>query len=385
MEMEVIILAWYILVETQSVFLLTVYGALNFGGTLISPILGTVSDRVGPRRLLTLTRLYYAANALAIMALAIAGLLAPTIVLILVGLMGLIRPSDQGLRTALIADFMPTAFLTHSLGLSRLTSDSARAAGALAGAALAALLGMEAAYMAIAILYLLGALLTARVETVGRHADPVIAATSPPAWRELMEGLVYIRSKPSLIAIILLVLLFNFTAFPITNGLFPYIAREVYHVDQTGLGYIVATLSIGAMLGGVIVGNARLSTKIARLMVTAALIWHALLLIFVQVASLVPALPLLFIIGIAQSLAMIALTVLLVRELDVRFRGRVMGVRMLAIYTLPLGLMLSGVLIEWIGFAATGSIYAGLGLIFTALIAFLWRSDFWRRNEDSEL
>ncbi len=69
MEMEVIILAWYILVETQSVFLLTVYGALNFGGTLISPILGTVSDRVGPRRLLTLTRLYYAANALAIMAL----------------------------------------------------------------------------------------------------------------------------------------------------------------------------------------------------------------------------------------------------------------------------------------------------------------------------
>ncbi len=44
MEMEVIILAWYILVETESVLLLTVYGALNFGGTLISPILGTVSD-----------------------------------------------------------------------------------------------------------------------------------------------------------------------------------------------------------------------------------------------------------------------------------------------------------------------------------------------------
>jgi hypothetical protein len=43
--------------------------------------------------------------------------------------------------------------------------------------------------------------------------------------------------------------------------------------------------------------------------------------------------------------------------------------------------MLSGVLIEWIGFAATASIYAGSGLILTALIAFLWRSHFRQRND----
>ena len=31
------------------------------------------------------------------------------------------------------------------------------------------------------------------------------------------------------------VLLFNLFAFPLTNGLLPYVAREIYHVDQTGL------------------------------------------------------------------------------------------------------------------------------------------------------
>ena len=37
-------------------------------------------------------------------------------------------------------------------------------------------------------------------------------------------------------AIIWLVLLFNLFAFPLTNGLLPYVARDVYHVDQSGPG-----------------------------------------------------------------------------------------------------------------------------------------------------
>ena len=39
-EMETLILGWYVLVETNSVLLLTVYGALLYVGTLISPIIG---------------------------------------------------------------------------------------------------------------------------------------------------------------------------------------------------------------------------------------------------------------------------------------------------------------------------------------------------------
>ena len=44
-------------------------------------------------------------------------------------------------------------------------------------------------------------------------------------------------------------LLFNFTAFPLTNGLLPYVARDVYHIDQTGLGYLIASVAFGALLG----------------------------------------------------------------------------------------------------------------------------------------
>ena len=43
--------------------------------------------------------------------------------------------------------------------------------------------------------------------------------------------------------------------------------------------------------------------------------------------------------GACQSTSMLALSMLLLRSSDQRFRGRIMGVRMLAIYTLPLGLL----------------------------------------------
>ena len=37
-EMEILILGWYVLVETGSVLLLTLYGALLYVGTLIAPM-----------------------------------------------------------------------------------------------------------------------------------------------------------------------------------------------------------------------------------------------------------------------------------------------------------------------------------------------------------
>jgi len=65
-----------------------------------------------------------------------------------------------------------------------------------------------------------------------------------------------------------------------------------------------------------------------------------------------------------------------------RFRARVMGVRTLAVYGLPLGLMASGGLIERVGFPATISLYCAIGLVFTALIATRWRASVWHAVTD---
>jgi hypothetical protein len=58
--METLILGWFVLVESGSVVQLTIFGALMYGGTLLSPVLGTVGDRLGLRRVLTAMRASYA-------------------------------------------------------------------------------------------------------------------------------------------------------------------------------------------------------------------------------------------------------------------------------------------------------------------------------------
>jgi hypothetical protein len=87
--------------------------------------------------------------------------------------------------------------------------------------------------------------------------------------------------------------------------------------------------------------------------------------------------------GFVQNVAMIAMTAILLAEAGDRFRGRVMGVRMLAVYGLPLGLMASGVLIERIGFPLTIGALTTIGLTFTILIGVRWRASLWHRRRSA--
>ena len=48
-EMEILILGWYVIVETQSVLSLTLFASLQWLGTLLAPYLGALGDRFGRR------------------------------------------------------------------------------------------------------------------------------------------------------------------------------------------------------------------------------------------------------------------------------------------------------------------------------------------------
>jgi hypothetical protein len=69
--------------------------------------------------------------------------------------------------------------------------------------------------------------------------------------------------------------------------------------------------------------------------------------------------------------------VILMRTASAHLRGRVMGVRMMVIYGLPLGLLAAGSLIDLVGYSATGTLYATSGLIAMMAIALHWRTDLW--------
>lgn len=379
-EVENLVLGWYILTETGSVLLLTVLASLNYAGTLIAPVLGMVGDRVGHRDLLAVMRFAYTALASSIMTLALTGHLSPFNVMIIVSIMGLIRPSDLGVRGALLADIMPVEQLVGAISVSRTTQDTARIAGALTGTSLFAVLGIGYAYVAIACLYLTAAvLMTCMARPPTHQSMPEHAADELPGsslLRDLKEGIVYAWSGPGMRAALCVAFLVNLSAFPFTNGLLPYVASEIFHTDQAGLGYLSASFAFGSLAGSITLSLTS-GVRIARLMIGATLSWYAMLLVFIALKSMPAAMLCLVLAGMSQSLSMIAAAVILMRTASARYRGRVMGVRMMVIYGLPVGLLAAGSLIDLIGYGATGSLYAISGLIAMAAIALHWRADLW--------
>jgi predicted MFS family arabinose efflux permease len=378
-EMETLILGWYVLVETGSVLLLTLFASLGYIGTLIAPMFGVAGDRIGHRDLLAMMRAVYAVLAATLMTLILTGHQGPLYVFIIAMLMGLVRPSDLGVRGALVATVMPHDLLIGAISVSRTTMDTARIAGALSGAGLFAALGMGPAYMAIVSLYIAATVLTLCV-VAPRKPHPIDAATGIASrhspLRDLTEGVAYVWTSPRMRAAMWVAFLVNLTAYPLSNGLLPYIARTIYGTNQTGLGYLSASFAIGSLAGSIalsLIGGIR----VARLMIASTVLWYATLLVFVQMQTVPTAIACLLLAGFSQSLAMISIAVILMRAASERFRGRVMGVRMMVIYGLPLGLLAAGSLIDEIGFAATGTLYAAAGLALMLAIVLNWRADLW--------
>ena len=152
--------------------------------------------------------------------------------------------------------------------------------------------------------------------------------------------------------------LVNLTAYPFTGSLLPYIARNVHHTDQTGLGYMSASFAFGALAASMVLSNIG-GVKLARLMIVSTAIWYVLLIVFAHMQTMPTAIACLVMAGFAQSFSMITLAVILLRTAGERFRGRVMGVRMMAIYSLPIGLLIAGPLDRADGICADGDDLCG--------------------------
>ncbi len=417
LEMETLILGWYVLVESGSVVLLTLFGALMYVGTLLAPLMGTLGDRLGLRRMLAGMRFSYAALATVILWLAATQQLEPSRVLAVAFVVGLIKPTDIGMRTALVGASVPPAQLVAAMGISRTTQDSARIGGALAGAGFMASFGLASAYVAITALYVLGAVLTQRSGRPAQgahhapglpnetpHAQAPIPASEPPsrsalaahastvpaavpggapaasAWRDLKDGLLYVWRTPALRAAMALAALVNLCLFPFSGGLMPYIAKDVFQLDQRGLGWLVASYAAGALMGSLALSAWGERLRPGRTMLVGCVLWHLSLLCLAWPVSVGAATALFLAAGLNQSLSMVSLSIILMRLTQPQLRGRIMGVRMLAIYTLPIGLLGAGALIPRWSFQGVVSLYVGLGLCLTTWIAWAWRHELWSAN-----
>ncbi|MCH8308965.1 MAG: MFS transporter [Chloroflexi bacterium] len=374
-QVEFLVLAWYILQETDSPLLLGVYGALRFTGTLLSPIYGVMVDRYDRRKLILLTRTVFFANSGVLLTLALTDVLMVWHVFVLAGVAGMGRAFDTIVRQTVIPDIVPASGLMNGVALTRTGRDIMQIVGPLIGGYLLTAWGIGITYIAVIGLYAVGVALAFKLKSL----MAVETARGPSVVANIREALGYVRRQEVILALLLLAFLVNLTGFPLNQGLMPVFARDVLDVGATGLGQLLGAYAAGSMLASVTLAALPVIHRPGRMIVLGAVGWHFAMMFVAFSQWFGPSLILLALTGVSQSVAMVTMSMTILSATSPEVRGRVMGLRSLAVYGLPIGLLLSGALADGSSVKVALIVNASVGIIFAVVIA-VSLSELWRHH-----
>ena len=368
MEMEIIVLAIFVLRDTNSPLLVGLIGAVKFAGTLFGPLYGLMVDRFNRKLLQVGVRVFGVALAITLTTLIITDKLELWHAYAIVTAGSMVRMLDLILIQTLTADAVPSHALHGAIGLSRSTLDGARVVGSIVGGTLLELLGLDWAYITITVLYLMATITAIKIDSRPVKTDSETASI----WRGFKEGLHYIKESPLLPGLIFFSFLIEFTAFPLVNGLMAVIGSDLYNQNGTGIGLLAAIASAGALSGAALLGIKQSVINPGRIMIFGSITWHALMLLLALTPPLWLFTVLLLLWGFSGGITFVAMVVALLRTAPEKVRGRVMGIRSLGIYGLSLGLLFGGWISQEAGPATMIGVLGGIGLSATLIAVIKW-------------
>ena len=368
MEMEIIVLAIFVLRDTNSPLLVGLIGAVKFAGTLLGPLYGLMVDRFNRKLLQVGVRVFGVALAITLTTLIITDKLELWHAYAIVTAGSMVRMLDLILIQTLTADAVPAHALHGAIGLSRSTLDGARVVGSIVGGTLLELLGLDWAYITITVLYLMATITAIKIDSRPVKTDSETASI----WRGFKEGLHYIKENPLLPGLIFFSFLIEFTAFPLVNGLMAVIGSDLYNQNGTGIGLLAAIASAGALSGAALLGIKQSVINPGRIMILGSITWHALMLLLALTPPLWFFTVLLLFWGFSGGITFVAMVVALLRTAPAKARGRVMGIRSLGIYGLSLGLLFGGWISQEAGPATMIGVLGGIGLSATLIAVIKW-------------
>ncbi|MDP6961729.1 MAG: MFS transporter [Dehalococcoidia bacterium] len=368
MEMEIIVLAIFVLRDTNSPLLVGLIGAVKFAGTLFGPLYGLMVDRFNRKLLQVGVRVFGVALAMTLTTLIITDKLELWHAYAIVTAGSMVRMLDLILIQTLTADAVPSHALHGAIGLSRSTLDGARVVGSIVGGTLLELLGLDWAYITITVLYLMATITAIKIDSRPVKTDSETASI----WRGFKEGLHHIKESPLLPGLIFFSFLIEFTAFPLVNGLMAVIGSDLYNQNGTGIGLLAAIASAGALSGAALLGIKQSVINPGRIMILGSITWHALMLLLALTPPLWLFTVLLLLWGFSGGITFVAMVVALLRTAPAKTRGRVMGIRSLGIYGLSLGLLFGGWISQEAGPATMIGVLGGIGLSATLIAVIKW-------------
>jgi len=368
--MELIVLSWLILEISSSPLLVGLYGALRFMGTIMSPIFGVIVDKFDRKMLLVLIRGSFALNGIVILCITFAGFLTTTAILIMAGFLGLSKTFDMVIRQSILPAVVGNKNLNNAVALSRAGGDVTQMIGPIVGGVVLAFLSVKVSYGIIVGLYFISLFCAINIGKVSVKSS----VGTLNVINNFKIGMQFVRQTPVVAGFLVLAVIINLATFPIYFGLISVLAKEVFDSTSTGLGFMMGSYSCGAVLGSLIAGGRDGSGKTGRFSIGGTVLWSGAIILLALVPNFVSSLPVLFLAGLGQSLCTVAIAMMLLSLTPDNLRGRVMGLRQLAVYSLPLGLLISGTIAEMWGVKVAIFLDGLMGILLVMGCVAIWPS-----------
>ena len=358
---------WLVLELTNRPFYLGLVSlAFALPMIFLPPVGGALSDRVDKLMLLRVVETLQACNALLLAILTLTGLVTVwyIIAVAFVGatLLAVANPNRQALLPSLVGrdDFM------SAISLNSAVFTGAALVGPALGGSLLGAIGSGGLFLINAASY--GVVLIATLLMRGLDTRPQQRSESG-FWGDVTEGLRYVFSTRLLLLLITVSTLSGLLgrSYP---SLLPVFARDEWHVGAQGYGWLLSAPGAGALIGAfglAFFGEVRHK---GRLLLGSLLAFALLLVLFAYSPLYWPAVGLLLIVGVLNSLFGTIIATLIQTNAPGRLRGRAMSVYTITVIGIPsLGAMGTATIAEAVGARnAVGIAAAALALVTLALL-----------------
>lgn len=346
--LQLVAQGWLVLQMTNSAFLIGLVSAIGLAPILILSLVGgVIIDHFPKKYILLFTQTASMILAFILGILTVTGHINIYEIMILAFLLGVVNALDSPTRQAYVSELVDKPALTSAIALNSGIYNAARIIGPGIAGLLIAWVGTGGAFIMNGVSYIavIIALLCIKTSTSVEH-------TGVQPLKAIQEGLQYAWRHEVIRNILLYLSVVSIFAWSYT-AIMPVIAKQAFHADASGLGYLYAATGVGAICATFFVSA--WSGKISKLfMIIAGNMMFALsIFLFTCMQNFIFSLVCLFFAGFGLLTISACLNTSVQSRVEESFRGRVMSIYVLVyVGFMPFGSLEVGFLTEQFGWTA---------------------------------
>ena len=296
-RMEMLILAWLILEETESVFQLALIMVFHhLPRPFLSMPAGLIADRFNRHRILLAARSLNLLTATSICILIVSDTIQPWHALAVPFVHGIAQSFEDPSRRTSIFDIVGQGRVVNAMSLEMVANTSGKLAGPILAGVLLALVGFTGAYSVVLLVHLLGLGLLVPVKIPRSQGS----TGGEPVWSSLVIALRYALHSPLIFGVLYITILMNLLVLPLQQFV-PEVGRSHLGVGVALVGLLAAAEGIGQMVSAGTMASIRSLGHHGRLYVVGSVLVIVMAVFFVWSPWYVLSLALLTILGIGHA------------------------------------------------------------------------------------